>query len=56
MKQAIIVALTGAVLAAPATGAQQLDASHNETPITMAANPQAIAKIPAGFILFNPAI
>ena len=54
MKPVIILALTGAVLAAPATGAQQLDASHNETPITMAANPQAIAKIPAGFHFVHP--
>lgn len=54
MKQVIIVALAGAVLAVPATGAQQLDASHNETPITMAANPQAIAKIPAGFHFVQP--
>lgn len=41
-------------LIAPALAADKLDARNNETPINVPANPQAIAKIPAGFHFVNP--
>ncbi|MBA0038685.1 ABC transporter substrate-binding protein [Pantoea sp. BIGb0393] len=54
MQRVIITALLSAMLASPAIAAETLDAKNNETPINIAANPQAIAKIPAGFHFVNP--
>jgi len=41
-------------LATPTLAAEKLDARNNETPIHIAANPQAIAKIPANYRFVNP--
>ncbi|KNC05889.1 ABC transporter substrate-binding protein [Pantoea sp. RIT-PI-b] len=54
MQRVIITALLSAMLASPAIAAETLDAKNNETPINIAANPQAIAKIPADFHFVNP--
>ncbi|MCW6031431.1 ABC transporter substrate-binding protein [Pantoea sp. JK] len=54
MERVIIAALLTVMLGAPAIAAETLDAKNNETPINIAANPQAIAKIPAGFHFVNP--
>ncbi|WP_455845264.1 ABC transporter substrate-binding protein [Pantoea agglomerans] len=54
MERVIITALLAVMLSAPAIAAETLDAKNNETPINIAANPQAIAKIPAGFHFVNP--
>lgn len=54
MERVIITALLTVMFGAPAIAAETLDAKNNETPINIAANPQAIAKIPAGFHFVNP--
>ncbi|WP_217548085.1 ABC transporter substrate-binding protein [Pantoea sp. GbtcB22] len=54
MERVIIAALLTVMSCAPAIAAETLDAKNNETPINIAANPQAIAKIPAGFHFVNP--
>ncbi|WP_350262398.1 ABC transporter substrate-binding protein (plasmid) [Pantoea sp. BJ2] len=54
MERVIIAALLTVMSGAPAIAAETLDAKNNETPINIAANPQAIAKIPAGFHFVNP--
>ncbi|UVC32028.1 ABC transporter substrate-binding protein [Pantoea sp. SOD02] len=54
MERVIIAALLTVMFSAPAIAAETLDAKNNETPINIAANPQAIEKIPAGFHFVNP--
>lgn len=54
MERVIIAALLTVMSGAPVIAAETLDAKNNETPINIAANPQAIAKIPAGFHFVNP--
>lgn len=54
MERVIITALLTLMLATPVIAAETLDAKNNEAPINIAANPQAIAKIPAGFHFVNP--
>ncbi|QDY43866.1 ABC transporter substrate-binding protein [Candidatus Pantoea soli] len=48
------VALMVLMLSAPALAAERLNAQDNETPVHIAANPQAIAKIPPGFRFVTP--
>lgn len=54
MDRVIIATLFTLIFAAPTLAAEKLDARNNETPITIAANPQAIAKIPPDFHFVNP--
>ena len=49
MERVIASALAVWMLSSPLFAAETLDAKNNETPIHIPANPQAIAKIPAGF-------
>ena len=54
MERVIVSALAAWLFSSPLYAAETLDAKNNETPINIPANPQAIAKIPAGFHFVTP--
>lgn len=54
MERIIFSALAAWLFSSPLLAAEPLDAKNNETPINIPANPQAIAKIPAGFHFVTP--
>ncbi|ORM74116.1 ABC transporter substrate-binding protein [Pantoea wallisii] len=54
MKQIVIAALVAGLMTAASSSAAPLNAKDNETPIHIAVNPQAVAKIPPGFHFVNP--
>ena len=54
MERVIVSALAAWLFSSPLFAAETLDAKNNETPIHIPANPQAIAKIPAGFHFVTP--
>ncbi len=54
MKRIVIAALVAGLMTAASSSAAPLNAKDNETPIHIAVNPQAVAKIPPGFHFVNP--
>lgn len=54
MKQIVIAALVAGLMTAASSSAAPLNAKDNETPIHIAVNPQAVAKIPPDFHFVNP--